>query len=74
MKVVAVNGRRYSADGLRTAVANTRHGGKLDLLVESGDFFKTHGLDYHDGVRYPRLEKSDSATDLLADIVKAKAR
>ena len=40
--------------GLGTAVANTRRGGKLDLLVETGDFFKTSGLDYHDGPPLPR--------------------
>jgi predicted metalloprotease with PDZ domain len=72
MKVLAVNGRRYSPDALKTAVANTKTGGKLELLVESGDFFKTHAIDYAGGARYPRLEKAGD--DLLAEIVKPRAK
>jgi len=74
MKVIAVNGRRYSPDGLKSAVANTKAGGKLELLVESGDFFKTHAIDYAGGARYPRLEKIEKQDDLLADIVKPRGK
>ena len=74
MKVLAVNSRRYTADGLKTAVANTKTDGKLDLLVESGDFFKTHALAYTGGTRYPRLEKLADHLDVLAEIVKPKGR
>src|SRR5207247_5143381 len=45
MKLVAVNGRRWSADLLREAVEATKTGGALDLLVENGQFFRTHPLD-----------------------------
>jgi predicted metalloprotease with PDZ domain len=74
MKVLAVNGRRYSADGLKTAVANTKAAGKLELLVESGDFFKTHAIEYTAGARYPRLERTDGQADVLADIVRLRAK
>jgi predicted metalloprotease with PDZ domain len=74
MKVLAVNGRRFSADGLKTAVANTKNGGKLELLVESGDFFKTHAIEYTGGARYPRLERAEGQPDLLADVVKPRGR
>jgi predicted metalloprotease with PDZ domain len=74
MKVLAVNGRRYSADGLKSAVANTKTGGKLELLAESGDFFKTHALDYKGGARYPRLDRTDGQADVLAEIVKPHAK
>jgi predicted metalloprotease with PDZ domain len=74
MKLLAVNGRRYSADGLKSAVANTKTGGKLELLAESGDFFKTHDVKYAGGARYPRLERVDSHADVLAEIVKPRAK
>jgi predicted metalloprotease with PDZ domain len=74
MKVLAVNGRRFSADGLKTAVANTKNGGKLELLVESGDFFKTHAVEYTSGPRYPRLERAEGQADVLADIVKPRGK
>jgi predicted metalloprotease with PDZ domain len=74
MKVLAVNGRRFSPDGLKAAVAATKSGGKLELLAESGDFFKTHTLDYKLGARYPRLEKVEGKPDVLAEIVKPKTK
>jgi predicted metalloprotease with PDZ domain len=74
MKLLAVNGRRYTADGLKSAVANTKTGGKLELLAESGDFFKTHALDYTAGTRYPRLERGESRDDLLSEIVKPRGK
>jgi hypothetical protein len=74
MKLLAVNGRRFTPDGLKKAVAVTNTGGKLELLAESGDFFKTHALDYKLGARYPRLEKAEGKPDLLAEIVKPKTK
>jgi predicted metalloprotease with PDZ domain len=72
MKLLAVNGRRFTPDGLKSAIAATKAGGKLELLVESGDFFKTHAVDYHGGLRYPRLEKVEGKPDVLAEIVKPR--
>ncbi|MCE9560980.1 MAG: PDZ domain-containing protein [Planctomycetes bacterium] len=74
MKVIAVNGRRFSSEALKSAVANTKAGGKLELLVESGDFFKTYAVEYAGGLSYPRLEKVSGHADLLADIVKPHAK
>ncbi len=73
MKLVAVNGRRYTSDGLKAAVAGTKTGGKLELLAESGDFFKTHALEYSGGARYPRLSPSssdDKKGGMLSEILK----
>ncbi len=74
MKLIAVNGRRFATDNLKTAVGATKSGGKLELLAESGDFFKTHALDYKGGARYPRLEKGEGKADTLAEVVKPKAK
>ena len=74
MKVIAVNGRRYAPDALKAAVGSTKAGGKLELLVESGDFFKTHAVEYAGGLRYPRLEKVDGRDDLLAEIMKPRGK
>ena len=69
MKLVAVNGRRYSAAGLREAVAETKTGGKLSILTETGDFFKTHAVEYNRGARYPTLVRGDGP-NILAEIMK----
>jgi len=74
MKLVAVNGRRWSADLLRESVAATKEGKELSLLVENGQFFHTHVLDYKDGARYPRLERKAATADLLSEILKPRAK
>jgi predicted metalloprotease with PDZ domain len=72
MKVVAVNARRWSAQGMRTALAATKTGeAKLQLLIENGDLFQTYALEYRGGEKYARLERDpESKKDVLAEIVK----
>jgi predicted metalloprotease with PDZ domain len=73
MKVVAINGRRWSADRLRRAVAATGQGSKVSLLVENGDFFETRAIDYIGGEKYPSLERDAGRPDLLSDIFRPLA-
>ena len=74
VKLVAVNGRRFTKDVLRDAIAAAKGGdGKVELLVENADFFRTHALEYKDGKRYPRLERDDAKADLLTAILQPAA-
>jgi predicted metalloprotease with PDZ domain len=71
MRLVAVNGRRFSADSLRQALkGSTKENAKLDLLIENGDEFKTYSVDYHGGEKYPNLERDASRPDVLSEIIK----
>jgi predicted metalloprotease with PDZ domain len=71
MKLIAVNGRRYSADLLREAIKGSKGSTEpLELLAENGEFYKTYRLDYHGGPRYPHLERDATRPDLLTDILK----
>ena len=71
MKLIAVNGRRYAADDLRTAIqAAMTNSAPIELLVENDDYFKTCKVDYHGGERYPWLERDESKPDLLTAILK----
>ena len=73
MKVVAVDGRKFSPDVLRDAIkAAKRTTATVDLLVENDDYFKTYKLDYHGGEMYPHLVRDQSKPDLLSEILKAK--
>jgi predicted metalloprotease with PDZ domain len=73
MRVVAVNGRRFSADVLRDAlIAGTSGSAPLALLVENTEYFKTYSLDYHGGEKYPHLVRDDSKPDVLSDIIKPR--
>ncbi|MBZ5682598.1 MAG: M61 family peptidase [Acidobacteriia bacterium] len=73
MKVVAVNGRKFSADVFRDALkAGKNSSAPLELLVENTDYYKTYKLDYHGGERYPHLVRDEAKPDLLSEILKAK--
>jgi predicted metalloprotease with PDZ domain len=74
MKVVAVNGRRWTAEVMRDAVKASRNGSpQLELLVLNGDYYRTCRLAYRGGEKYPHLGRDDSKPDLLAEIFKPRA-
>jgi predicted metalloprotease with PDZ domain len=73
MKLIAVNGRRFSAEVLRDALKSAKSGTEpIALLVENTDYYKTYNIDYHAGEKYPHLVRDESKPDLLSEILKAK--
>jgi predicted metalloprotease with PDZ domain len=71
MELVAVNGRRFNGDILKDALkAAKANGANLELLVASGDFFKTYTINYHEGEKYPHLVRDESKPDVLSEIIK----
>jgi predicted metalloprotease with PDZ domain len=71
MKLVAVNSRHWTPEILRTAVkAAKTDRAAIELLVENEDYYKTYKLDYHDGEKYPHLERDEAKPDLLTEILK----
>lgn len=69
LTISAVNGQSYTSDRLRVAVAGTKGGTPVDLLVKAGDTMKTIRLDYTGGHRYPRLERISGKPAYLDDIL-----
>jgi predicted metalloprotease with PDZ domain len=73
--LVAVNGRKFSADVLRDALkAGKGKGPKLELLVVNHEFYKTYVLDYHGGEKYAHLVRDESRPDMLSDIIAPLAK
>jgi len=73
MKLLAVNGRKFSKNVYRdTLKAATSGGEPIELLVENTDFFRTFKIDYHGGERFPHLERDASQQDVLSAIYAAK--
>jgi predicted metalloprotease with PDZ domain len=71
MKILAVNGRTYEIERLREALRDARTSRKaLEILVENGEFTRTYQINYHDGERYPHLDRDASRPDLLGQIIK----
>jgi predicted metalloprotease with PDZ domain len=70
MHVVAIDGRRYTDDGLHDAVVRTsRSQEPMHLLVENGDFYKVLDVTWHGGEQHPHLERDATKPDLLAAIL-----
>jgi predicted metalloprotease with PDZ domain len=74
MKLIAVNGRRFTAETLRDAIRATKSSAApLELLVENTDYFQTYKLDYHGGEKYPHLERDAAREDILSRIIEPLA-
>ena len=70
-KIIAVNGIIFSPDTIKDAiVAANGVSDPIHLLTQSDTFISTADIDYHDGPRYPRLERIPKTPDLLDDITK----
>lgn len=73
MKLVAVNGDKYTADILKDAIVAAKTApAPIELLVQSGDTFSTVKVGYHGGPRYPRLERIAGTPDRIGDITQAR--
>lgn len=73
MQVLAVNDLQYSADELEEAVRAVKGNTQpIRLLVKQMDVYRTLNIDYHDGLRYPVLERIEGSTDYLTPILSAK--
>jgi predicted metalloprotease with PDZ domain len=69
MKVIGVNGRKFSRQRIEDALADSVAKRKVELLVLEGDCIRTIALDYADGPKYLKLVQDSNTRDLLSDIL-----
>lgn len=76
MTLLAVNGRAWSESVLKEAItaAKSPSTATIDLLVRSFDTFQTARVEYHDGLRYPRLERIKGTEDRLSALLRPITR
>ncbi|HLI75950.1 MAG TPA: hypothetical protein VKV02_03315, partial [Acidobacteriaceae bacterium] len=68
--IVAVNGRAFQTSLLRAAIVDAKgHGPAIELIVANTGYYKVMRIEYHDGERYPQLERVAGTKDYLDDIV-----
>jgi predicted metalloprotease with PDZ domain len=73
-KIIAVNGQVFSPDILRAAIQDAK--GKSEpirLIVQLDNFVSVADIDYHDGERYPALERVPGTPAYLDEITKPLA-
>jgi predicted metalloprotease with PDZ domain len=70
MKIVAVNGRGFTPALLRAAIKDAvGKGPSIEFIVENTGYYKVIRLDYHDGEKYPSLERVEGTPTRLDDIL-----
>jgi predicted metalloprotease with PDZ domain len=70
-KIMAVDGQIYSGDVLKAAIRKAKGSTEaIHLIVQADSFVHMAEIDYHDGERYPALERVDGTPDMLDDITK----
>jgi predicted metalloprotease with PDZ domain len=71
--ILAINGAAYNVDVLKDAIRSAKTTKlPIELIVKTGDRFRVLTLDYHDGLRYPHLEREPSGPARLDDILAAR--
>ncbi len=69
-QLVAVNGLTYSGDLLKTAVKAAKGGADpIELLVKINNHYRTVRIDWHEGLKYPHLERTTKGAASLDAIL-----
>jgi predicted metalloprotease with PDZ domain len=72
-QIVAVNNVAFDADRMKTIVKESKNAAApIELIVKNGDRYRTIRLDYHQGLRYPHLERSGDGPAPLDAILTAR--
>ena len=70
-KVIAVNGHIFSNDALREAIrASKGNAEPIHMIVQADSFVSNVDIDYHEGERFPALERVEGTPAYLDDITK----
>ena len=73
--LIAVGDRAGSPEALREAITAAKGGSEpIRLTIRNGQRVRTIELAYHDGLRYPRLERIEGTRDRIGDILTARRR
>lgn len=68
-KIMAINGNVFSADAVKNAIPAAKGNAQaIHLILQADTFVSTADIDYHDGERYPMLERIQGAPAYLDDI------
>lgn len=75
MRLVSVNGRKWTGDRGREAIRAAKSSGRpIDIVAESADFPTTYRIHYRGGERYPRLVRDPAKPDYLTDLLSPKSK
>jgi len=72
-QIIAVNNIAFDGEKLKASVKATKENGPpVELLIKQGEIYRTIRIDYHGGLRYPRLQRINGTPALLDDILEPR--
>jgi predicted metalloprotease with PDZ domain len=70
-KILAVNGQIFSSDALKKAIRDAKGSTQaIQMIVQADTAVSNAEIDYHEGERYPALERVEGTPAYLDDITK----
>ena len=74
MRLIAIGGRKWSAEAAREALVRAEKSrDPIELIVQAADLVRVLRVDYHGGLRNPRLVRVPARPDLLGAILAPRA-
>jgi predicted metalloprotease with PDZ domain len=71
--LVAVDSRSFTPERLKDAIVAAKgNRSPIELLVKDGDRYRSFRVDYHDGLKYPHLERVPGTLDRLSSILEPR--
>ena len=71
--LIAVNGREYRSERLKTAILQAKTNQQpIELWVKNLDRYKIVKIPYFDGLKYPHLQRIEKTEDRLAGIFRPR--
>lgn len=75
MQIIAVDNRQYTPQVLGQAITESKGtSAPVEMIVANTGYYKIVKLDYHDGLRFPHLERVNGTPDYLDQILKPMAK
>jgi len=74
MQIVAINGREFAPELWTETIKGAKGStAPIHLLVKQGHWYQKMDLDYHEGVKYPHLERIAGIADMFSAIMQPHA-
>ncbi len=75
MKIIAIDGKAFSVENVRAAVVASKDPATpATILAQIDELVSTHTIDYHNGPRYPHLERIEGTPALLDTITAPRTK
>lgn len=75
MRISSIGGKTFSAESLRQAIRDARSStSPIPITAANGRQVQDYSIDYHEGLKFPHIERDKSKPDYLSEILRPLAK